>query len=250
MSWYCHCCNAVMWTAKNSLNCFCVKLLITVQVLPPLTSVHQIYTIFSCSQDSAGYPQKTVTLMYPARNQMRMAEFQVRKMVNSKSVVTTEPESEESQMLSSSSKRALVSDVDDERIEVDKRRRICSSTAGDVECSKMVTTESRDVGVDEPQIRTSSSRQPGPLKSPAWVNKYQLLDQVNDDQQMEEGEISEGEVKDVVERPGKRCCSHSQELEFVKSELAKVRKESKSRADEIQSLQKLVAALSRREGLA
>jgi len=225
----CHFCNAVMWAVQNGTT-----VLFTMKVLLQLMSVIEIYSMFSCLQDSAGYPQKAVTLVYPAGNQMGMAEFQVRKMVNARSVLATGPESEEFQMLSSSSKRTPVRD---ENIVVAKRRRISSDT---VECSEVVTKEIRDVGVDEPQTQR-------PLNSPAWVNKYQLLDQEKDGQ--ETGEILEGEVKDVV--VDKRdCCSHSQELESMKSELAKVRKESKARADEIKSLQKLVAALSRREGLA
>lgn len=176
-----------------------------------------------CSQDSAGYPQKTVTLMYPAGNQTRTAEFQVRKMANSRSVVTTELESEE---LPVSSKRSS-----EENVAVAKRRRVSGA-------EELNDAEFRDVAMDH----TSTSE---PSKGPAWVNKFQILE-------TEEGEISEGEVKDiVVERPEKTCCcSHSQELEVVKLELAKVRKESKSRAEEIKSLQKLVASLSRREGLA
>ncbi|KAG0564955.1 hypothetical protein KC19_8G152400 [Ceratodon purpureus] len=203
-------------------------------------------------KDSAGYPQKTVTLMYPAKNQMRMAEFQVRKMVNSRSVITPGLGNEESQTLVNSSKRLSVSNVADENTEVAKRRKVTSDASEDLECGKMVTTKSRDV-VDEPQSLPSILGRPGPSKNPAWVNKYQLLDQENiEDQELEEGEISEGEVKDVVvERPGKKkCCSHAKDLEAMKLELDKVRKESKSRADEISSLQKLVAALSRREGLA
>lgn len=183
---------------------------------------------------------------------MRMADFQVRKMVNSRSVMAPGLGNEESQMLINSSKRFSVSDVADENNEVAKRRKVISDASGDQECGIMVTTKFRDV-VDEPQSRPSILGRPGPSKNSAWVNKYQLLDQENiEDQELEEGEISEGEVKDVVvERPGKQnCCSHAQELEAMKLELDKVRKESKSRADEISSLQKLVAALSRREGLA
>lgn len=161
--------------------------------------------------------------MYPAGNQTRTAEFQVRKMANSRSAVTTEPESEE---LPVSSKRSS-----DENAVVAKRRRVSGA-------EELYDTEFRDVGV----VHISTSE---PSKDPAWVNKFQLLE-------TEEGEISEGEVKDVVvERPDKSCCcSHSKELEVVKSELAKVRKESNSRAEEIKSLQKLVASLSRREELA
>lgn len=183
---------------------------------------------------------------------MRMAEFQVRKMVNSRSVITPGLGNEESQTLVNSSKRLSASDVADENTEVAKRRKVTSDASEDLECGKMVTTKSRDV-VDEPQSLPSILGRPGPSKNPAWVNKYQLLDQENiEDQELEEGEISEGEVKDVVvERPGKKkCCSHAKDLEAMKLELDKVRKESKSRADEISSLQKLVAALSRREGLA
>lgn len=196
-------------------------------------------------KDSAGYLQKTVTLVYPAGNQMRTAEFQVRKMVNSASVMAPGPGSEELQKLMNSSKRLPVSDVADENNKAAKRQKVNSDTS--------VATQFLDVVVDEPQSRPSISGQPGPSKSSAWVNKYQLLDQEStDDQELEEGEISEGEVKDVVvERPGKKsCCSHAQELEALTLELNKLRKESKSKADEISSLQKLVAALSRREGLA
>lgn len=171
---------------------------------------------------------------------MRMAEFQVRKMLSSESVVTPGPEVEEFQPLSSSSKRS----PDEENIEASKRRRISSENP---ECGDLLSTEFRDVGVDEPQqIRK-------PLKSQAWVNKYQVLEQVREGEEVEEGEISEGEVKDVVVEGAARkgcCCSHEKELEGVKLELAKVRKESKARGEEIKSLQKLVAALSRREGLA
>lgn len=182
---------------------------------------------------------------------MRMAEFQVRKMANSRSMIVPGVGSGEPHMLVNFSKRPPVGDVAEQN-EVAKRRKVDSDTSGDLECGKMVTTKSRDV-VDEPQSRPSILGRPGPSKNSAWVNKYQLLDQENmEDQVLEEGEISEGEVKDVVvELPGKKsCCSHARELEAMKLELAKVRKESQSRADEISSLQKLVAALSRREGLA
>jgi hypothetical protein len=176
---------------------------------------------------------------------MRTAEFQVRKMVNSASVMAPGPGSEELQKLMNSSKRLPVSDVADENNKAAKRQKVNSDTS--------VATQFLDVVVDEPQSRPSISGRPGPSKSSAWVNKYQLLDQEStEDQELEEGEISEGEVKDVVvERPGKKsCCSHAQELEALTLELNKLRKESKSKADEISSLQKLVAALSRREGLA
>ena len=151
-------------------------------------------------------------------------------------------------MLINSNKRAPASDIADEE-NVEKRRKLSSDTSGDLNSGKLVSTKFRD----EPQSRPSILGQPGPSKNSAWVNKYHLLDEENiEDQELEEGEISEGEVKAVVvERPGKKsCCSHAQELEAMKLELAKVRKESKSRANEISSLQKLVAALSRREGLA
>ena len=85
------------------------------------------------------------------------------------------------------------------------------------------------------------------------LNQYQLFDQESTkNQELKEGKIYEGEAKDaVVERPEKKsCCSHTQELKALILELEKLRKESKSNADKISSLQKLVVALSCREGLA
>lgn len=204
-------------------------------------------------KDSAGYPQKTVSLMYPSGNQMRMAEFQVRKMVNSRSVIAPRQENEESQVMKACTKRPTVDDVVGENNDEPKRRKISSGTAADARCSKVVELEDHD-GINVPQTDSTSilGRSDSSKKTP-WANKYQLLEQLNDeDEEVEEGEISEGETKDAAERPGHKVCScsHLQELEALKSELVKVRKESKSKADEIKSLQKLVAALSRREGLA
>lgn len=182
-----------------------------------------------------------------------MAEFQVRKMVNSRSVVAPRQELEESQVVKMCTKRQIVDDVIDEKSDEPKRRKISSDTAADVTCSKVVELEDHD-GNNEPQTDSASvlGRSDATKKAP-WKNKYQLLEQLNDeDEEVEEGEISEGETKYAAERRGhKACsCSHLQELEAMKLELAKVRKESKFRADEIKSLQKLVSALSRKEGLA
>lgn len=174
-------------------------------------------------QDSYGYPQKSIALL--SKDGLLRSEIQVRKMLNAHSMVV---QSEED------SRKRLTDNVTLESEVVAAKRRRSNPT--------------EDTEMDEPQNHLS-------------------LAQESSEGSLEEGQLQSSELRtnnkgncmlDAVTSGGESrgrdmttcSCTHFQELKTTKLELAKVQKESRSRENEIKSLQKLVAALSRREGLA
>lgn len=170
-------------------------------------------------QDSYGYPQKSIALL--SKDGLLRSEIQVRKMLNAHSMVV---QSEED------SRKRLTDNVTlESEVMAAKRRR---------------SNPTEDTEMDEPQNHLSlaqESSEEGQLQSSELRTNNKgncMLDAVT----------SGGESRG---RDMTTCsCTHFQELKTTKLELAKVQKESRSRENEIKSLQKLVAALSRREGLA
>jgi len=172
------------------------------------------------AMDSYGYPQKSIALL--SKDGLLRAEVQVRKMLNAHSVVV---QSEED------SRKRLTDDATlESEVVVAKRRRSNPTEDTEMDEPQNLAQESSEGSLEEGQLQSSELR---------TNNKGNcMLDAVT----------SGGESRG---RDMTTCsCTHFQELKTTKLELAKVRKESRSRENEIKSLQKLVAALSRREGLA
>lgn len=171
-------------------------------------------------QDSYGYPQKSIALL--SKDGLLRSEIQVRKMLNARSTVV---QSEED------SRKRLTDNVTlESEVVVAKRRR--SNPTEDTEMDEpqnhlYLAQESLEGSLEEGQLQSSELR---------TNNK---------------GNCMLAAVTSGCESRGRdmtTCsCTHFQELKTTMLELAKVQNESRN---EIKSLQKLVAALSRREGLA